>query len=237
MKHTLLLSLFLLLNTWHAMAQHDVVQPTGNMVVDSCIVSAPTDSLHTPTHLLSYRRPFLMSAPGLDGCHPCYYGAYGPTWQLHEGFNAQLSMSMMAGLGKGAPKGVGFGQSATFAYVMPLGKRFSWAAGVYAQNFDWGAWHRTDAGIAAAFGYHINEWMSLYAYATKSFLPKDAPQTGWGIPFYDWALRDRIGAMAEFKIGKHAAIQVSVERSSAPAYPAMPYMPTHPNNNDFMTRP
>ena len=58
-------------------------------------------------------------------------------WRLHEGFNAQFGMSLTAGLGKHAPRGVGFGQSAAFAYVWPLSKKLSFAAGITATNFNW----------------------------------------------------------------------------------------------------
>ena len=144
-------------------------------------------------------------------------------------------MSLTAGFGKGAPSGVGFGQSASVAYALPIGKKCSLAAGIYAQNFDWGPLHRTDVGIAAAFGYHVNERISLYAYATKSFLPKNDFLPTPGHLWWDWQLRDRIGAMAEFKIGKNAAVQVSIEHSSSPS--RMPLPPAPPSRNDFMTRP
>ena len=236
MKRFYTLFLFLLC-TWQAMAQQAEEQRDTMQVVDAVALLLPADSLLPATDTHPYRLPYLMVAPGLDGCNPWLFGTYAPSWQLHEGFNAQLSMSVMAGFGKHAPKGVGFGQSGTFAYALPIGKHFSVAAGVYAQNFDWGPWHRTDVGIAAAFGYHINERISFYAYATKSFLPKTTPQPSFGIPYYDWALRDRIGAMAEFKVGQNATIGVSVEYSSRPSYPAMPYWPTSPNSNGFMAHP
>lgn len=197
-------------------AQNDGTHP------DSLSVSLPTDSLSVPLTPTTVQRPFLMVAPGLDGCQPWWSGTYGPLWELHEGWNAQFSLSLTAGLGKGAPSGVGFGQSAALAYALPIGKKFSVTAGLYAQGLDWGPLHRTDVGVAAAFGYHINERISLYAYGTKSFLPKNTWQPGLYPPFWEVALRDRIGAMASFKIGKNAAIHISIEHSSAPALPVFP---------------
>lgn len=191
-------------------------------------IAASTDSLLSQPEQPTTRLPLLMRAPGFDGCQPWLYGSYAHSWALHEGFNAQLSMSLTAGWGKGAPKGVGFGQSAAFAYALPIGKKWSFAAGVYAQHLDWGAWQNTDAGIAAALGYHVNERISLYAYATKSFMPSETTRGMFGLPpYYDWTLRDRIGAMAEFKIGENAAVQVSIEHSSGPRFAPLP-APPHP---------
>lgn len=189
----------------------------------------PRDSLSLSPDSLGYRLPFMMAAPGFDGCSPWFYGTYAPSWVLHEGFNAQLSMSMMAGWGKGTPSGVGFGQSATFAYALPLSKRFSLAAGLYTQNLDWGCYRNTDVGLAATLGYRINDRVSVYAYATKSFLPQRNRYAVGCYPWWTGNAGDRIGAMAEFKIGKNASIQVGVERRSGGAYPALPYLPVHPS--------
>lgn len=158
-----------------------------------------------------------LSAPGFYGLTPWSYAADGLSWRLHEGFNAQLSMSLSIGLGKGSPSGVGFGQSAVFAYALPLSKRFSVAAGVYADNMDWGGFRSTDGGVAAAVQYRLSDVVSLYAYGTKSFLPKKNRFLYAPGPYYSgfYGLpvpTDRIGAMAEFKIGKNAMIQVSVEK-------------------------
>ncbi len=158
--------------------------------------------------------PFLdLGAPGLDGCAPWTYGLYGPTWRLHEGFNAQLSLSLTAGFGKGAPGGVGFGQSAAFAYALPLNRRLDFAAGIYASHLDWGAWQGTEAGVAALFRYRLTDRVSLYAYGSKRLAP--TRQLRWDFfPLYLPMPKDRLGAMAEFKIGNNAMIQVSVERNS-----------------------
>ena len=215
-KSFLLLILFLGGVCFSAQAQ----QLEDKAVMDSVNIengAMVADTLTTRTPLPLPRPVFSLAAPGFDGCSPWYMGTYGPSWYLHEGFNAQLSMSISAGIGKHAPSGVGFGQSAAFAYALPLSKRFSLAAGVYAQNMDWGAYHNTDVGFSAVLGYKVNDVVSLYAYGTKSFKPKDDFRSVGYFPMYMDYVRDRIGAMAEFKIGENAAIQISVEHSSSPA--------------------
>lgn len=153
---------------------------------------------------------------GLDGCSPFYSGMYGSSWRLHEGFNAQFSLSLSAAFGKHAPKGVGFGQTAAFAYLKPITSKLSLAAGVYATNMDWGPWRQTDVGFAGIVAYQVNEHINLYTYGSKTFMPRQSdfrfrPDP---FPFYLDRPRDRIGAAAEFKIGKNAMIGISVERSS-----------------------
>lgn len=152
---------------------------------------------------------------GLGGYGLCG-GLYAPAWRLHEGFNAELGLSLSVGLGRHAPKGVGFGQTAAFAYLLPVTNRLSVAAGIFAHNMDWGAWRRTDVGVAGVMAYQLGERVSLYAFGSKTFLPRENGFNRRRDPsplFFDLP-RDRFGAAAEFKIGNNAMIGVSVERTS-----------------------
>ena len=178
-----------------------------------CSLPPATDSLSLS---LPWSVPLSFAGYGLDGCHPAYGGLYGPQWRLHEGFNAQLGLSVSAAFGKHAPKGVGFGQHAAFAYVLPVTSRFSVAAGIYAGNLDWGPWRQTDVGISGVLAYRLNERINLYAYGSKSFLPRQSAFRFRRdpVPVFLDRMRDRIGAAAEFKIGNNATIGVSVEHSS-----------------------
>lgn len=148
---------------------------------------------------------------GLNGYD---YNDFG--WRLHEGFNAQFGMSVSAGLGKHAPKGVGFGQTAAFAYVHPITNKLSFAVGLTATNFKWGGWQRTDVGIGGVLAYKVNDNINLYAYGQKSFMPRERGLFGRfrsdPFPFYFAQPDSRIGAAAEFKIGNNAMIGISVER-------------------------
>lgn len=148
---------------------------------------------------------------GLNGYD---YNDFG--WRLHEGFNAQFGMSVSAGLGKHAPKGVGFGQTAAFAYVHPITNKLSFAVGLTATNFKRGGWQRTDVGIGGVLAYKVNDNINLYAYGQKSFMPRDRSLFGRfrsdPFPFYFAQPDSRIGAAAEFKIGNNAMIGISVER-------------------------
>ncbi len=185
------------------------IQPADSLLTDSASLSLPL-AVYNPS-----LTPFGLSAPGFDGLAPWNYSLSGASWNLHEGFNAQFSLGLTAGLGKHAPRGVGFSQSAAFAYAVPLSERFAAAIGLYAGNMDWGGFKQTDGGIAATLRYRLSDKVNLYLYGAKSFVPNDSRRRcgwGWFIPYYMTNPDSRIGAMAEFKIGESSSIQVSVER-------------------------
>lgn len=164
----------------------------------------------------SFAPALTLGAYGLGGLTPWSTSFDGTAWRLHEGFNAQFGLSVSAGLGKHSPKGVGFGQTAAFAYVQPITPKLSVAAGLFATNYDWGAWRRTDVGFGAVVAYEVNDRINLYAYGSKSFIPKNNAYQFRRDPFpvFLEQARDRIGAAAEFKLGNNAMIGVSVERAT-----------------------
>ena len=178
--------------------QPDSLKPTG--------LYAPLPYAWTPYSPASW-----MHGVGLDGWGG---GLYGMGWRLHEGFNAQLGLSTSFGVGPHRIKGVGFGQSAAFAYALPIGKRWSVAASLYAHNMDWGNYHLRDVGVGAVAAFRATERINLYGYVTHSFVRPDWQRAGCLYsPFMDY-VRTRVGAMAEFKIGENASIGVSFEHAS-----------------------
>ena len=180
--------------------QPDCLKPTG--------LYAPLPYSWSP-----YSPSSWMHGVGLDGCGGWGGGLYGMGWRLHEGFNAQLGLSTTFGVGPNRIKGVGFGQSAAFAYALPLGKRWSVAASLYAQNMDWGNYHLRDVGVGAVAAFRATDRINLYGYVTHSFMQPDWQRAGCLYsPFMDY-VRTRVGAMAEFKIGENAFIGISVEHA------------------------
>lgn len=158
--------------------------------------------------------PFLSKSPydfggyGLGG-----FGGLDSGWRLHEGFNASFSLSLSTGLGHGALRGIGFGQTAAFAYALPVTPHLTLAAGLYARNLDWGALHLTDVGFAALANYQITERINVFAYASTSFLPRtDFEFRRPRVPYFLAEPRSRIGGGAEFKLGENGMIGISVER-------------------------
>lgn len=172
---------------------------------------------------LPWNAPFGFGAYGFDAPFEGFGVAPGAGWRLHEGLNARFSLGVSAAFGRHAPRGVGFGQTAAFAYVLPVASRLSVAAGIYTSNMDWGSWHRTDVGIAGMLAWQVSDRVNLYAYGAKSFASRATPFARRCDPFarllapcggYWNRPADRIGAAAEFKIGNNAMIGVSVERCS-----------------------
>lgn len=177
----------------------------------------------------------LDMAPAFGFYSPWALGS--PTaWTLHEGFNAEVGFSVSASFGKNRIKGVGFGEHLAAAYAMPFGKDKRWigAIGVYADRLDWGSYNRMEAGIAGILGYNVNDWCNLYVYGAYNFVPGFdsgpnpyasrfafgpygcyggySPYGCYGGPFDPYAnLRGRIGAAAEFKVGRAASITVAFE--------------------------
>ena len=185
-----------------------------------------------------------IALPWSDGRYP---------WVLHEGFNAEVGMSVSASFGKNRRKGAGFGEHLAMAYAMPFGKDKRWvgAVGVYAARSDWGSWNQTEAGIAGLLGYRAADWCNLYVYGAYNFVPGGQhygryPYEGWygccggpwgsawsTSPYDPYAnLRGRIGAAAEFKIGRNASISVAFEHDfyDDNRMPVLPVMPNPQHN-------
>ena len=81
------------------------------------------------------------------------------------------------------------------------------AAGLYASNMNWGGMNYRNIGFAAIAGFQVNERISLYAYGTKSFMPKRSPFY-YPLPNFD---PDRIGGMVNFKLGESSSFSIGVE--------------------------
>lgn len=181
---------------------------------DSPTPAVPSDSTRTnDAHCLG-----LPLQPAFDMTFPVSPLMGMGWWPLHQGLNAQVELSLSTGFGHNRLHGVGFGQSTALAYAVPLSERFSVAAGLYAMHMDWDGISRTQGGVAAALCYRLTDRVNLYAYGSKAFTPDTSllryPLYHANTLYAPWPYvipRERIGAMAEFKIGETATIAVSVE--------------------------
>ena len=192
------------------------------MLIDLPVSPAPYDICHYPVSF--HPSPFAF--------HPSPCGFSPFSWRLHQGFNAQLSMNVTSAFGKGAPSGVGFGQSVALAYAAPVSKKVNVAVGMQAQNMDWGNYHHNSVGVSAAVTYRPNDNVYVTGYVVKNFGPRrpvrphqpcaslyplrpstlafgPSPYTMYPYYFEDYSMR--IGASADFKIGEHSYIHVSFE--------------------------
>ncbi|MBW9200511.1 hypothetical protein EVD32_11660 [Bacteroidales bacterium SW299] len=178
------------------------------------VTRVKADSLPARERLESDTLSVPLKAPVLSaGTVP--FSMYGITpfdyaytaWELHKGFNASVGLNVTFSPSRYAPSGAGFGQNAAFMYAVPVTDRLSVAAGIYANNFNWGFIDYRNVGFAAVAAFKVNERVSLYAYGNKSFMPK---RSALYYPLPDFA-PDRLGGMVNFKLGESSSISFGVE--------------------------
>ena len=200
----------------------DIIEPTPQLAgsatqTPSHISQFPTsigpDSLHLlPLNTYGHVHPFSLS--------PYWFGRWD-NWQLHSGLNVSLGASVSAQFGKHARSGVGFGQSISAMYAMPLSERASLAVGGYFNNLSWGRDNFREAGLSAVFGYQFDEHWEAYIYAQKSLtnnhqapLPLYSSMYSLGGLHNGWG--DRIGAAVRYNFNPSFSIEVSLEKQWLP---------------------
>ncbi len=151
---------------------------------------------------------------------------------LHQGLNASVNLSVMAGFGKGAPKGAGFAQNVTATYVTPIGKRAWLAAGGYINHLNWDGINVTNGGLYGELGYQFNDHLTGYVYGQKSLVNSGFQGYGgyYGYPGYLYgyglagfgydgsypglnAFGDKLGAALRWTPNHNFSLQISVEKN------------------------
>lgn len=143
-----------------------------------------------------------------------YYGGYWGLWELHEGFNASLDMSVSASFGKNRFPGVGFGTGISAMYVRSLTDRLVLSVGGFYDRLSWNGLNENRFGINLLAGYQLTDRVSLYAYGSKAFFPMQGRQP-W-IPPMPWMnnFSSRFGGMVHFKVSDAVSVSFSVEETS-----------------------
>lgn len=169
------------------------------------------------------------SAPAFE--RPLGFGSR--PWQaIHQGFNVNLELSVMAGLGKGAPHGAGFGQHLGVTWLSPLGSRGWVMAGGYVDHLGWDGASLTGAGLYAELGWQFSPQWSAYIYGQKSLVDSgSAGQWGYygmgyapywdglyGTPYYYNAMADKVGAGLRWTPNHSFSLELSVERDWLPSH-------------------
>lgn len=191
--------------------------------------SDSTDCRISPLRLTQYEAEAdsaLLRSTALFPTHgifaPAAFPHYIP-WTLHEGLNAQFAFSISAAFGRRAPRGAGFGEQASLAYALPVGKHGLLAAGIYAANLDWGGRRQTDVGLSALYAHEVNERLTLYAHLSKRLAGKDD-----FLPAYPLLLRTpdfSAGAGFDYKLSERFGVgfSVSVEQYKNLRLPVFPH--------------
>lgn len=147
-----------------------------------------------------------------------------PKGELH----GSVGLSVIAGFGKGAPKGAGFAQDISLNYTMPIGKRWWLTAGGYMNHLNWSGINTTSAGLYGELGYQINDNWSAFIYGQKSLVNNGVGAygypyygyygcgyNGFGYPGYN-PYADRVGAAIRWAPNKNFSLQLSVEKDWMP---------------------
>lgn len=176
-------------------------QPTEMpKLADEPMAAEINDSLHLP-QFNTIGQPYL-------GAYPFRWtgGYYG--WDLHQGLNVSLGMSVFASFGKHAPSGAGFAQNISAMYAMPVSNKLSLAVGGYYGNFNWGNRSFQDAGINAMLAYRFDEHWEGYIYGEKSLMDKPMPPYLLDMT----SLGDKIGAAVKYNFSPSLSVTLSVEK-------------------------
>lgn len=156
------------------------------------------DSLHLPL-LNSYgQMPICL--------YPNSWGGWW-NWQLHEGLNVNMGLSVAGAFGKHAPHGAAFAQNMAAMYALPLTNKLSLAVGGYFSNVYWGRTSARDGGLNAVLGYRFDDHWEAYLYGQKSIAKRKMPPLLYDIN----GLGDRIGAAVKYNFSPRFSVQVSFE--------------------------
>lgn len=156
------------------------------------------DSLHLPL-LNSYgQMPISIYPVGWAGLY---------NWQLHEGLNVNVGLSVACSFGKGSSYGTAFSQNVAAMYAVKLNPKLSLALGGYFSNVYYGRSSSRDGGINAVMGYKFNDHWEAYLYGQKSIAKRKMPLFLYDIN----GLGDRIGAAVKYNFSPNFSVQLSVE--------------------------
>jgi len=156
------------------------------------------DSLHLPLLNGYGQMPVSIYPVGWAGFYD---------WQLHEGLNVNLGLSVTGSFGKGSSHGTAFAQNIAMMYAFSLSPKLSLALGGYFSNVYYGRGSSRDGGVNAVMGYKFNDRWEAYLYGQKSVAKRKMPLLLYDIN----GLGDRIGAAVKYNFSPRFSIRLSVE--------------------------
>ena len=166
-----------------------------------------SDSIRTvrPYHPVSYGHDMIEDPLFPAPRHRAY-----DSWEVHEGINAQVSMSATVGLGKHSPKGVGFGRSIDFLYVSPIRNKWNYTLGATTTAFDWGHFRYNDVGFYGSANYYPSDKVILSVNGYKSLMPNAKAS----LPFYYGHMDSYIGGDLNLKLSRNSFLEFHVGTST-----------------------
>ena len=181
---------------------------TANEPQTSAIESA-AKPMALPALTEQGKMPSLSHPYGLGSWYHPMWGSFG-SWNLHEGLNVSLGLSVFSTFGSGGTwSGAGFGQNVAMLYAKPLTDRLSIAAGGYLSNATWAHDTFREAGLTAVLGYQFDEHWSGYLYGQKS-LRRNQPMPCLLQDIHD--MGDKIGAAIRYSFSPSFSVQLNIEK-------------------------
>ena len=151
------------------------IQPSASEVTPEKVGArlALTDTLVTDTAQWTFR-PSLppLYRNGTVAYFPAsYYGGYWGLWELHEGFNACLDMSVSASFGKTVSR-VGFGTGISAMYVRSLTDRLVLSVGGFYDRLSWNGLNENRFGIKFAGRLSVDRQGEFVRIRQQSFFSR-----------------------------------------------------------------
>lgn len=172
-------------------------------------VAAPNDTLYMDREaLLDYFKPTLFSISS-----PWRNFGYSH-WDIHQGFNASLDMGVMVGFGKYNPfKGASFFQNISGLYALPIGKRWTLAAGGELERYRIFNKYVNNLTVEGMAAYRLNERMTLTGFASHTFGKGGSPFYYPTMP-YLMDNRTTFGADFGMKVTENFSFHVAVSMNN-----------------------
>lgn len=146
------------------------------------------------------------------------------TWDMHQGFNGQISAGVNVGFGKHNPwKGASFFTSLAGLYVLPTSKNGRWtgALGGYYSNFRMFGQQVNTVGVIGLADYQINDRMSVTGFLMHDFGVLDG-QKGMFMPMLGLNNPSTtIGGEFNMRLGEKASMSIGISVTNQ----QHPYLP------------
>lgn len=134
---------------------------------------------------------------------------YSDVWMVHEGLNAQVDAGVAVGWGKGNPfRGGSFFTDVSLLYTLPLGKRWTVAAGGTLSRFKMWSNNMVAGSVQGSASYQFNDRLTGTVYGAwhKMLTPMEGRSGAY--PFLDRCTE--IGAGLSYKFNNDVQLSVTM---------------------------
>lgn len=190
-------------------------------------------SISKPNLPLYLTRPYLFSL-----WMPTSPLLWGTPLDLHDGFNAQIGLGVIAGFGKNNPfKGASFYTDITLAYAKQLDNHWSVALGGTLSRFKMWNENVWSGNLFAVGNYKFNEHWSASIYGSYNHIPEGMGYIDMYGPM-NWARLNencaRIGGEVTYKFNENFAVSIGASTDIYTDNPR-PWKPHHPTQQHLTT--